>query len=152
MKIVALKLHKMTAAQWKNLLLPVLYACLICCLLSLLPLLIQYLSCSCTVMFMQRRKEAICQLRVMVLKLPAPCRCEWRGRSNVSLSPWTTVHKTLPFLSCTLSSGRGTSCFCLCLPSFQFRLWEALPCKKALSCPHVNVPNPLHTCLRCQSV
>ncbi len=104
---------KEKAVQWKILLLPFLYVCLICGLLSPLSSLIQYLSCSCSMMFMQWGKEAICQLRVMVL---TPCLVQVEGTVQCfSLSEWTTVHKTLPFLSCMLSSGCGTFCLCLCV-------------------------------------
>lgn len=86
------KLHKMESCPVETLLLPVLYACLICSLFSLLSSQIQYLSCSCKVTFIRLGEEEVCHIRVMVLKLPALCRYELRGLSNASLPLYQCPH------------------------------------------------------------
>lgn len=76
------------------------------------------------------RKEAKCLRRVMVWYTGSlPVRVE--GTANVSLSRWTNVHKGLPLLSASLSSGRLGHSVCLChlQSSIHKTLWEALPPK-----------------------
>lgn len=85
-----LKLHKVESCpDGKS---QFLYVCLICSLFSLSPSPVQYLTWSCTVMFMWREKEAICQLEGTVLELSAP---SCGGDCPMCLCQWTTVHKTL---------------------------------------------------------
>lgn len=64
--------------------------------ISLLLFLIHYFSHSDAGLSMQLEKQAVCQLRVMVLKLWAFRWGVQRGLFNVSLSKWATVHKTFP--------------------------------------------------------